>query len=70
MKEDGRSEASALDRRVLAIIATDVVGYSRQMEADEAGTIARVTTARAEVIEPLLARHRGQLVKLIGDGTL
>ena len=51
-------------------MATDVVGYSRQMEADEAGTIARVTTARAEVIEPLLARHRGRLVKLIGDGTL
>ena len=70
MADDGMEQRSPLDRRVLAIMATDVVGYSRQMEADEAGTIARVTTARAEVIEPLLARHHGQLVKLIGDGTL
>lgn len=70
MTEQGRTPVSPLDRRVLAIMATDVVGYSRQMEADEAGTIARVTTARAEIIEPLLERHRGRLVKLIGDGTL
>ena len=59
-----------LERRILAIMATDVVGYSRQMEADEAGTIARVTAIQKEVIAPLLARHRGRLIKLIGDGTL
>ena len=66
----GNARKHALDRRMLAIMATDVVGYSRQMEADEVGTIGRVTAVRAEVIEPLLVQHRGRLVKLIGDGTL
>jgi TolB-like protein/class 3 adenylate cyclase len=70
MTQDDKARPSPLDRRVLAIMATDVVGYSRQMEADEAGTIARVTRARVEIVEPLLARHRGRMVKLIGDGTL
>ncbi|MFL5338321.1 MAG: adenylate/guanylate cyclase domain-containing protein [Geminicoccaceae bacterium] len=51
-------------------MATDVVGFSRQMELDEAGTLARVTAARVEVIEPLLTRHHGRLIKLMGDGTL
>jgi TolB-like protein/class 3 adenylate cyclase/Tfp pilus assembly protein PilF len=55
---------------MLAILAADVVGYSRQMEADEAGTIARVTALRREVLEPALAAHRGRLVKLMGDGAL
>ena len=62
--------APKLDRRMLAIIASDVVGYSRQMEIDEAGTIARVTSLRREIIEPLLAEHHGRLVKLMGDGAL
>jgi class 3 adenylate cyclase len=70
MTEEGKLQAAPLERRVLAIMATDVVGYSRQMEADENGTIQRVTGARAEIIEPLLERHHGRLVKLIGDGTL
>jgi TolB-like protein/class 3 adenylate cyclase len=65
--EPGKAQ---LERRMLAILAADVVGYSRQMEADEAGTIARVTAARLEVIEPLLSQHRGRLVKLMGDGAL
>ena len=62
--------ATRLDRRMLAIIATDVVGYSRQMELDEAGTIARVTSIHREVLEPQLAEHHGRLVKLMGDGAL
>lgn len=70
MTDEGKAEPPQLDRRVLAIMATDVVGYSRQMEADEAGTITRVTSMRADVVEPLLARHHGRLIKLIGDGTL
>jgi adenylate cyclase len=58
------------DRRLAAIMAADVAGYSRLVEQDEAGTLARLTMLRAEVIEPLLAEHRGRLVKLMGDGLL
>ena len=59
-----------LDRRMLAVLAADVVGYSRLMEADEPGTIARLKTVRAEIADPLIARHHGRLVKLMGDGAL
>jgi len=62
--------AAQLQRQVLAILAADVVGYSRQMEADEAGTIARLRAVRAETVDPLIAWHRGRLVKLTGDGAL
>jgi TolB-like protein/class 3 adenylate cyclase len=59
-----------LDRRMLAILAADVVGYSRLMEADEAGTIARLKAVRAEIADPLIAQHHGRLIKLMGDGAL
>lgn len=59
-----------LDRRLLAVMMADVVAYSRQMEADEAGTIARLAQARAEVIDPLIGRHHGRTVKLMGDGAV
>ena len=59
-----------LDRRTLAVLAADVVGYSRLMEADEPGTIARLKAVRAEVVDPLIAEHHGRLVKLMGDGAL
>jgi class 3 adenylate cyclase len=59
-----------LERRLLAIVAADVVGYSRMMEADEPGTIARLQAVRAELIDPLIARHHGRIVKLMGDGAL
>ena len=62
--------AAQLDRRMLAILAADVVGYSRLMEADEAGTIARLRAVRAEAADPLIAQHHGRLVKLMGDGAL
>ena len=61
---------SAADRRLAAILAADVVGFSRLIEADEAGTLEAVRAMRREVIEPLLAEHRGRVVKLMGDGVL
>jgi len=59
-----------VDRRLAAILAADVVGYSRQIGADEAGTLARLGALRAEVLDPLLAEHRGRLFKTMGDGFL
>ena len=60
----------AVQRRLAAILAADVVGYSRLMGMDETGTLARLRQARMEIIEPLLAEHGGRLVKLMGDGLL
>jgi TolB-like protein/class 3 adenylate cyclase/cytochrome c-type biogenesis protein CcmH/NrfG len=57
-------------RRLAAILALDVVGYSRLMEADEAGTLAALVERRKTILEPLLAQHRGRIVKLMGDGAL
>jgi class 3 adenylate cyclase/TolB-like protein len=62
--------APRMDRRLAAIMAVDVVGYSRLMEADEAGTLARVKAHRVKFAEPLIAEHRGRVVKLTGDGAL
>jgi adenylate cyclase len=57
-------------RRLAAILAADVAGYSRLMGRDEYGTLARLKAHRTERLEPTLARHGGRLVKLIGDGAL
>ena len=57
-------------RRLAAIVMADVVGYSRQMAADEVGTLARLRSLRAEIIDPLMAEHGGRIVKLMGDGIL
>ena len=57
-------------RRLAAILAADVAGYSRLMSADEAGTLAALQAHRSEVMAPSIARHRGRIVKLIGDGIL
>jgi TolB-like protein/class 3 adenylate cyclase len=59
-----------VERRLAAILAADVVGYSRLMEADEPGTIAALTAHREELIEPKIAEHKGRIVKLMGDGIL
>src|SRR5262245_34209681 len=59
-----------VQRRLAAILAADVVGYSRMMEADESGTLAALKTRRKEVLEPLVAKHRGRVFKLTGDGVL
>lgn len=58
------------ERRLAAILAGDLVGYSRLMERDEAGTVARVRAFRAEILAPLLAEHGGRLVDVAGDGFL
>jgi TolB-like protein/class 3 adenylate cyclase len=57
-------------RRLAAIVAADVVGYSRLMGRDESGTLARLREHRKQRFEPTLARHGGRLVKLAGDGAL
>jgi TolB-like protein/class 3 adenylate cyclase/cytochrome c-type biogenesis protein CcmH/NrfG len=62
--------APRVERRLAAILAADVVGYSRLMGEDEAGTLARLKAHRKELVEPLLAEHRGRVVKLMGDGVL
>ena len=49
-------------RRLTAILAADMVGYSRLMEADEEGTVARQKTRRAELIDPKIAAHNGRIV--------
>jgi adenylate cyclase len=58
------------NRRLAAILAADVVGYSRLMSKDETGTLAALKHHREVVFGPAVARHNGRVVKLIGDGTL
>ncbi len=57
-------------RRLAAVLAADVVGYSRLMERDEAGTLAALKCRRTEILQPVVTRHRGRIVKLMGDGVL
>jgi TolB-like protein/class 3 adenylate cyclase/tetratricopeptide (TPR) repeat protein len=59
-----------VERRLAAILAADVVGYSRLMGYDEAGTLARLKTLRRELIDPKIAEHKGRIVKTTGDGIL
>ena len=59
-----------MERRLAAILAADMVGYSRLMEADEAGTLSTVTALRTELIEPNVTEHHGRIVKTTGDGYL
>ncbi len=59
-----------MERRLAAILAADVVGYSRLMGADEEGTLTALKTHRSEFIDPKIAAHHGRVVKLIGDGAL
>ena len=59
-----------MERRLAAILATDVVGYSRLMEADEAGTLSALKSHRKNLIDPEVAGHHGRIVKLMGDGAL
>jgi adenylate cyclase len=62
--------APRLERTLAAVLAADVVGYSRLMEQDEGGTFERLKAHRKEIIEPLIAQYRGRIVKLTGDGAL
>ncbi len=58
------------ERRLAAVVAADMVGYSRLMEVDEAGTLVRLKTHRIELIDPAIAKNRGRIIKTTGDGIL
>jgi adenylate cyclase len=59
-----------MERRLTAILAADVVGYSRLMGADEAGTLAALDALRTDLLDPKIGEHQGRIVKLTGDGIL
>ncbi len=63
-------EAVRAERRLVAILAVDIVGYSRLIEADEASTLAAIKTWRSEIFDPLLNDYHGRIVKLMGDGAI
>ena len=63
-------EPREAERRLAAILAADMVGYSRLMEVDEAGTLARFRSHRLELIDPTVAKGRGRIIKTTGDGML
>ena len=64
------STAERVERRLTAILAADVVGYSRLMSADEEGTLARLKEHRRALVDPKIAENRGRIVKTTGDGLL
>ena len=59
-----------MERRLAAILAADVAGYSHLIEQDEAGTLAALNAHREDVINPGITEHHGRVVKLMGDGIL
>ena len=62
--------AERVERKLAAILAADIAGYSRLIGADEEGTLARLRAHRRELIDPNIAEHRGRIVKTTGDGML
>jgi adenylate cyclase len=64
------AEQLRLERRLAAVLAADVAGYSRLMTIDEEGTHRRLLTYRREIFEPKVREHRGRIVKSTGDGAL
>ena len=63
-------EEKRVERRLAAIFAGDVAGYSRLMGADEEGTLAALKAHRRAVVDPKITEHRGRIVKTTGDGML
>ena len=59
-----------MERKLAAILAADVVGYSRLMGEDEAGTLDALKSLRKDLVAPKIAKHKGRIVKLMGDGLL
>jgi len=59
-----------IERRLAAILAADIAGYSRLMGADEEGTLERFKALRGELVDPKIGEHRGRMVKTTGDGIL
>ena len=70
MSEANAMAAAPSERKLTAVVVADVVGYSRLTAADEEGTIARLRELRSEIVDPAVARHRGRIVKTMGDGFL
>src|SRR5215212_3381494 len=66
----GGAMAPRVERRLAAILAADVVGYSHLVEQDEAGTLSTLKDLRREIIDPLLAEYHGRVIKLMGDGAI
>ena len=62
--------APGIKRRLSAILAADVVGYSRLITIDETGTLAALTSLRKNLVNPKISEHNGRIVKLTGDGIL
>jgi len=59
-----------VERKLAAILAADIAGYSRLVGLDEEGTLARLRALRRELIDPAIAEHRGRIFKTTGDGIL
>ena len=65
-----KTRSARVERKLAAILAADMVGYSRLMGADEEGTHAALVACRRDLFEPQVAEHRGRIVKTTGDGLL
>lgn len=63
-------EGERVERRLVAILAADVVGYSRLIGLDETGTLAALRALRKNIVDPKIEKHQGRIVKLMGDGVL
>ena len=63
-------ETPQVERKLVAILAADVVGYSRLMSLDETGTLTQLKALRRDLVDPVIANHHGRIVKLMGDGAL
>ena len=66
----GSGQHQRVERRLAAILAADVAGYSRLIQADEEGTLGRLKALRDDLIDPKIAGDRGRIVKTTGDGLL
>jgi adenylate cyclase len=69
-EEEAATATERVQRRLAAVLAADVVGYSRLMAADEAGTLAELNALRQDIVDPKIGEHGGRIVKLMGDGAL
>jgi adenylate cyclase len=70
MGEESSLTEERVERRLAAVLAADVAGYSRLMGADEEGTLARLKAIRKLIVDPAISSNRGRLVKTTGDGML
>jgi class 3 adenylate cyclase len=66
----GESKKVSVERKLAAILAADVVGFSQKIGADEAGVLEMMRVLRSEIVEPLIAAHGGRMFKVMGDGML